>query len=301
MADLSPPAPFGHLLTAMATAFFEDGSVDVQGTAKIARHLVNSGNDGVVVSGTTGESPTTSVKEDQAILAAVISEVGADAKVVAGVGTNSTSHSVELAHQARELGADGVLLVTPYYNKPSVAGVLKHFAEVSAAGALPVMLYDVPGRTGLPIAPEVYREAATWQHVVAVKDATGNYATVERLTRETQLAVYSGDDANILAWLAFGACGLVSVAAHAVSRQLKTLMQQFWAGDHQAALETYRNIKPAFDAIMGVSNYGATTAKGSLQLLGVLNNRYVRGPLASLDDHEYSALADGLKAAGVLA
>src|SRR5919206_773445 len=148
----APAAPFGHVLTAMATAFHADGSVDLEGTARIATHLVEHGHDGVVVSGTTGESPTTTVEEDGAILAAVKDAVGDRATVVAGVGTNSTAHSVELAQQAAKIGADGLLLVTPYYNKPSQAGVLEHFRHVVEAGELPTMLYDVPGRTGTKIA-----------------------------------------------------------------------------------------------------------------------------------------------------
>ena len=141
-------APFGRVLTAMATAFHDDGSVDLDGTAAIARHLVDHGHDGVVVSGTTGESPTTTVPEDGEILAAVVDAVGDRATVVAGVGTNSTAHSLELAQQAEKIGADGLLLVTPYYNKPGQAGVLHHFRTVAEATGVPVMLYDVPGRTG---------------------------------------------------------------------------------------------------------------------------------------------------------
>ncbi len=152
----APQAPFGRVLTAMATAFHDDGSVDLDGTARIAAHLVDHGHDGVVVSGTTGESPTTSVPEDGELLRAVMDAVGDRATVVAGVGTNATAHSVELARQAEKLGADGVLLVTPYYNKPSQAGVLQHFRQVVGSTALPVMLYDVPGRTGTTIAPDTY-------------------------------------------------------------------------------------------------------------------------------------------------
>src|SRR3954464_11799198 len=172
----SPSAPFGRLLTAMATAFKDDGSVDLQGTARIAQHLVDHGHDGVVVSGTTGESPTTSVAEDGAILTAVKEAVGAHATVVAGVGTTSTAHSVELAEQAAKAGADGLLLVTPYYNKPSPAGVLHHFTAVAAARDGPVMLYEVPGRTGTQIALETYEAAIRLDSVVAVKDAVGDFA-----------------------------------------------------------------------------------------------------------------------------
>src|SRR4051812_48642931 len=168
---MSINVPFGRLLTAMATAFHEDGSVDLDGTARVAAHLVDHGNDGVVVSGTTGESPTTSVEENGQILRAVVEAIGDRATVVAGVGTNSTSHSVELAGQAQKIGADGVLVVTPYYNKPPQEGVLAHFRAVAGASDLPVMLYDIPGRSGIAIAPDTYRRVAEHDRVVAVKDA----------------------------------------------------------------------------------------------------------------------------------
>ena len=155
-----PEAPFGRLLTAMATPFREDGSVDLDGVAKVAEHLVAHGHDGIVVSGTTGESPTTTTQEDGEILAAVKDAVGDRAKIVAGVGTNSTATSVELAEQAAKVGADGILLVTPYYNKPAQAGVLAHFRTVLDAAGLPAMLYDVPGRTGTQIGMEVYEALA---------------------------------------------------------------------------------------------------------------------------------------------
>src|SRR5919206_2227566 len=155
-----PPAPFGRVLTAMVTAFHDDGSVDLEGTARVAEHLADHGHDGVVVSGTGGESPTTSTEEDGRILRAVVEAVGDRATVIAGVGTNNTAHSVELAEQAQKLGADGLLIVTPYYNKPTQDGVLAHFRAVASASDLPVMLYDIPGRTGIAIAPETYRRIA---------------------------------------------------------------------------------------------------------------------------------------------
>ncbi len=295
-----PAAPFGRVLTAMATAFHEDGSLDLDGTARIAAHLVDHGHDGVVVSGTTGESPTTSVAEDGQILAAVKDAVGGRASVVAGVGTNATAHSVELARQAEKLGADGLLLVTPYYNKPGQAGVLHHFREVVGATDVPVMLYDVPGRTGTQIALETYETLRGLPSVVAVKDAVGDLRRGVRLT-QLGYAVYSGDDAANLGWLAHGACGFVSVVGHAVGDDLRAMVDAYEADDPARALAVYTRMLPAIDAIMGVANYGATTAKAALQLLGVLDNRAVRGPLVALDDDEVAALRTGLVAAGVLA
>jgi 4-hydroxy-tetrahydrodipicolinate synthase len=295
----SPSAPFGRVLTAMATAFKDDGAVDLEGTARIARHLVDHGHDGVVVSGTTGESPTTTVPEDGEILAAVKDAVGDRATVVAGVGTNSTAHSLELALQAEKVGVDGLLLVTPYYNKPGQAGILHHFRTVAEATGVPVMLYDVPGRTGMQISLETYAAAKELDTVVAVKDAVGDFARGVRL-QQMGYAVYSGDDINNLGWLAHGAAGFVSVVGHVAGDETRAMLEAFDRGDHAEALAIFTRLLPAIDAVMGVANYGATTAKAGLQLLGVLDNRNVRGPLVPLDDNEVAALRVGLEAAGLL-
>ena len=287
------------MLTAMATPFAADGSLDLDGVQKVARHLVDHGHDGLVVSGTTGESPTTLKEEDGEILAAVREAVGPEIKLVAGVGTNDTVTSTFLARQARERGADGVLLVSPYSNKPGQRGMLHHFRQVVDAAQLPVMMYDVPGRTGSTIALESYEEMSGWDEVVAVKDATGDIARTAKLVR-LGYAVYSGDDANTLGYLAHGACGLVSVVGHAAGKEIASMIDTFLSGDHAGALETYQRLTPAFEAVMGVPNYGATTAKASLQLLGVLDNRHVRSPLVALDDDEVAALRAGLTAAGLL-
>ena len=283
----------------MATAFKDDGSVDLDGTARIAAHLVEHGHDGVVVSGTTGESPTTSVAEDGQILAAVKDAVGDRAKVIAGVGTNATAHSVELARQAEKIGADGLLLVTPYYSKPSQAGVLHHFRQVVEASNVPVMLYDVPGRTGMAIALETYARAIEWDGMVAVKDAVGDYARGVKIM-QLGYALYSGDDVSTLGWLAHGASGVVSVVGHVAGDEIAGMIDSFLAGDHTGALATYTRLLPAFDAVMGVPNYGATTAKAALQLVGVLDNRNVRSPLVQLDDDEVAALRSGLQASGLI-
>ncbi len=295
----APVAPFGRMLTAMATPFHADGSLDLDGVQRVAKHLLAHGHDGLVVSGTTGESPTTTTDEDGEVLAAVRDAVGPDVPLVAGVGTNDTRTSLVLATQAREKGADGVLLVSPYYNKPGQRGILEHFRQVVDAAELPVMLYDVPGRTGSTIALETYEEALRWEQVVAVKDAVGDMPRAARLA-QMGYAVYSGDDVNTLGFLAHGACGLVSVVGHVAGREIASMIESFLGGDHAAALTTYQRLLPAFEAVMGVANYGATTAKGGLQLLGVLDNRRVRSPLVPLDDEELAALRTGLEAAGLL-
>lgn len=296
---MSSNVPFGRLLTAMATAFHDDGSVDLEGTAAIAAHLVDHGNDGVVVSGTTGEGPTTTVPEDGEILRAVQDAVGGRAKVIAGVGTNATAHSVELARQAEKIGVDGVLLVTPYYNKPGQVGLRHHFTSVVEATDLPVMLYDVPGRTATLIELDTYEAMRRYDHVVSVKEASGLIPRTAQLV-DMGYAVYSGDDVATLGYLAYGGVGLVSVVAHAAGDQLAAMIDAWVRGDLAEALRIHTSLVPAFDAVMGVPNYGATTAKAALELLGVLDNRRVRGPLVALDDDEVAALRSGLTAAGLL-
>jgi 4-hydroxy-tetrahydrodipicolinate synthase len=277
------PAPFGRVLTAMVTAFTDDGSVDLDGTARVAVHLVENGHDGVVVSGTTGEAPTTTVEEDGRILRAVVEAVGDRVQVVAGVGTNHTAHSIELAEQAAKAGADGVLLVTPYYNKPTQEGVAAHFEAVASVSDLPVMLYDIPGRTGVRITEETYRRVAEHEHIVAVKDAVGDLFRGVRIMRETGLAFYSGDDLMNLAWLTHGAAGLVSVVGHVAGNEYAAMVRAVETGDLGEALATYRRVAPVVDAIMNQAP-GAMMAKAAMQLAGVLDNRNMRLPLVPAGD-----------------
>jgi len=295
-----PAAPFGRVLTAMVTPFTSDGSVDLDAAQAVANHLADHGHDGLVLSGTTGESPTTSVAEDGDLLRAVIEAVGDRVRVVAGVGTNSTAHSLELTEQADKLGAAGVMVVTPYYSKPSQPGVLAHFRAVAQATDLPVMLYDVPGRTGLRIGWSTYQEAAGIDNVVAVKEAVGDLVQGVRLIRDLGFAVYSGDDAHNLGWLAHGACGVISVVGHVAGDEHAALVRAVDAGDLDTAQQVFHQLVPAIAALMGVGNYGATTAKAALQLVGVLDNRRVRLPLVELDDLEVEALRAGLAAARLL-
>ncbi|UDY25067.1 4-hydroxy-tetrahydrodipicolinate synthase [Nocardioides sp. Kera G14] len=295
----STTGPFGTVLTAMATAFHDDGSLDLEATKRIARHLIDHGHDGLVVSGTTGESPTTTIEEDGQIFQAVREAVGPDVKLIAGIGTNDTKTTLELAAQAEANGADGLLLVTPYYSKPGQAGLLHHFKQVADATTAPIMLYDIPGRTGTKVGPDVYREMATWGRIVAVKDAAGDPTQAVFLT-ELGYTVYSGDDPLTLGFLAYGAVGVVSVVGHAAGNEIRAMIQAFRSGDVATAQKINAQLQPAFAAIMGAPNYGATTAKAALQLLGVLENRNVRSPLVPLDDDEYAALRTGLTAAGLL-
>jgi len=295
-----PPAPFGRVLTAMVTPFHEDGTVDLEGAAAVAEHLVAHGHDGVVVSGTTGESPTTSTDEDGAILRAVVEAVGERATVVAGVGTNNTAHSVELAEQAEKLGADGVLVVTPYYNKPTQPGICAHFEAVAGASGLPVMLYDIPGRTGVAIAEETYQRVARHDRIVAVKDAVGDLFRGARIMRDTGLAFYSGDDVQNLGWLTHGACGIVSVVGHVAGDRYAAMVEAVDRGDLTSALATYRELIPVVEAVMTTAQ-GAMTAKAALELMGVLRSRTVRLPLVPADEQLVAHLRTVLDAAGLLA
>jgi 4-hydroxy-tetrahydrodipicolinate synthase len=298
-SGMLPAAPFGRVLTAMVTAFHDDGTLDLDGTARVAEHLADHGHDGVVVSGTTGESPTTSVEEDGQVLRAVLEAVGDRLTVVAGVGTNDTAHSVELATQAERLGAHGVLLVTPYYSKPTPAGVAAHFEAVASASDLPVMLYDIPGRTGVTIAAETYRRVAEHRRIVAVKDAVGDLARGVRIMAETGLAFYSGDDVLNLGWLTHGGCGVVSVVGHVAGDRYASMVAAVDRGDLDQALTIYRDLVPVVDAVMTTAQ-GAMTAKAAMELLGVLPGRQVRLPLVPADDELVAHLREVLDRAGLL-
>ena len=296
----SEAAPFGRVLTAMVTPFTVDGDLDLDAAQRVATHLVDSGNDGLVVSGTTGESPTTTVEEDGRLLAAVIEAVGDRATVVAGSGTNDTYHSLELARQARKAGADGLLIVNPYYSKPPQAGIIAHVEAIAQAGEeLPVMLYDHPGRTGVQLSEDTYFRLRENPLIVAVKDAVGDFERGAWLMRETGIKFYSGDDALTLGWLAYGASGMVSVAAHAGTQPWVELLAAFDAGDIATARAINSRLLPVVRAMMTVTQ-GAITAKAVMQILGVIDNRTMRLPIPSATEEEVAMLRDALGAAGLL-
>jgi 4-hydroxy-tetrahydrodipicolinate synthase len=293
------PAPFGRVLTAMVTAFTDDGSVDLDATARVAVHLADNGHDGVVVSGTTGEAPTTTVEEDGQILRAVVEAVGDRVTVVAGVGTNHTAHSVELAEQAAKSGADGVLLVTPYYNKPTQEGIAAHFETVADASELPVMLYDIPGRSCVAIAEDTYRRVAEHERIVAVKDAVGDLSRGVRIMDETGLVFYSGDDVMNLGWLTHGGAGVVSVVGHVAGNEYAAMVRAVETGDLGEALAIYRRVAPLVDAIMNRAP-GAMMAKAAMQLAGVLDNRNMRLPLVAAGDDLVETLRAAMRDLGML-
>lgn len=306
MPDTSPaPArsagrPFGAVLTAMCTPFTADGSaVDLDAAQRLAEHLVDTGHDGIVVNGTTGESPTTTDDEKVAVVRAVVQAVGDRAHVVAGAGTNDTAHSVELARAAEKAGADGLLVVTPYYNKPPQEGLYRHFTTVADATALPVMLYDIPGRTATPIATETLLRLADHDRVVAVKDAKGDLFASAQVMAATDLVYYSGDDVLNLAHLTQGAVGVVSVVGHVAGRQYAEMVRAVDAGDLTAALAVHHRLLPVVEAIM-TRTQGAIMVKAAMQLAGVIPTRTVRLPLVEATDDQVAQLRGDLDKAGVL-
>ncbi|MGX1486035.1 4-hydroxy-tetrahydrodipicolinate synthase [Streptomyces griseus] len=234
MAPISTPqTPFGRVLTAMVTPFTADGALDLDGAQRLATHLVDAGNDGLVVNGTTGESPTTSDAEKDQLVRAVLEAVGDRAHVVAGVGTNDTRHSIELARTAERSGAHGLLAVTPYYNKPPQEGLLRHFGAIADSTGLPVMLYDIPGRSGVPIDTETLVRLAEHPRIVANKDAKGDLGRSSWAIAQSGLAWYSGDDMLNLPLLSVGAVGFVSVVGHVVTPELRALIEAHLGGDVQ--------------------------------------------------------------------
>jgi 4-hydroxy-tetrahydrodipicolinate synthase len=291
-------APFGRVLTAMVTPFTADGGLDLDGAQRLATHLVDQGNDGLVISGTTGESPTTSDDEQEALVRAVIEAVGDRAQVVAGVGTFDTAHTIELAKHAEKAGANGLLVVTPYYSKPPQAGLLRHFTAVADSTGLPAMLYDIPARTGTAIATDTLIRLAEHPQIVAVKDAKADLYATTAVLAATDLAFYSGDDALNLPLLAIGAVGVVSVVAHACTPSYVAMVRAVDAGDLAEARRINEAVLPAVRGIM-TRTQGAIAAKAALQLLGVLQHRTTRPPLVDATDEEISILRTDLKAAGL--
>lgn len=283
----------------MVTPFTDDGAVDLDAVQELANHLVDLGNDGIVVSGTTGESPTTTGDEDGRTLSAVLEAVGDRATVVAGVGTNDTRHTVELTEQAVRLGAHGLLLVTPYYNKPPQAGIIANVdAVVGAAGDTPIMLYDIVGRTATQIAEETFLELQSRPSVLAIKDASGDIARGSRLRSSTRFALYSGDDSLNLAWLTIGGAGVVSVVGHIGASLIKGMVEAVDAGDLKRAHSLDSQLLPLIAAIMGQTQ-GAIAVKEALRIQGVLSNAKVRLPLTPATDAQVEVIANALKEAGL--
>jgi 4-hydroxy-tetrahydrodipicolinate synthase len=292
------PRPFGRLLTAMVTPFAPDGSLDVLGAQKLAAYLVDEQrNDALVISGTGGESPTTTDAEKETLIHAVVEAVGDRAKVVAGVGTNNTAHTVELARAAEKAGAHGLLVVTPYYNKPPQSGLLRHFTTVADAVGVPILLYDIPHRAGVPIATETLVRAAQHPNIVGVKDAKGDLAGTSEVLSRTDLAYYSGEDAATLPWLSIGAVGVVGTSTHLTGAPTKEMIEAYERGDNARALALHRRLLPLFTGIF--------RTQGTILVKAALNTKNlpagpVRSPLVDATAAELDQLRQDAAAAGIV-
>ncbi|HKU12362.1 MAG TPA: 4-hydroxy-tetrahydrodipicolinate synthase [Sinomonas sp.] len=289
-------APFGELVVAMVTPFAEDGRVDFDGVLALADFLVNDGCDGLVVCGTAGESSTVSDREKEALFRLVKGSAGNRAKVIAGTGSNDTAHSAQLARVAASAGADGQMVVAPYFTRPTQDGIFHHFSHVAAATDVPVMVYDVPARAGIAIDTETIMRLADNPKIVALKDAKADFAAAVEVMTRTDLAVYAGDDALSLPWLAAGATGLVSVSAHAGPRRFRELIEAVNGSDLPRARRIQRDLAPLIDAVMGRMP-GAVAAKQVLKRRGILPSSTVRLPLVEPTEAAAAELFDDIVAA----
>lgn len=295
-ADTRPARPLGAVGTAMVTPLTADASaVDYDAAQRLAVHITAHGNDMVVVSGTTGEAPTLADGEKLELARCVMDAVGEDVTIVAGVGTYDTAHSIELARAHAELGVDGLLVVCPYYSKPSQAGVVAHCTAVADATDLPVMLYDIPGRAGVPIGRESLLRLGEHERIVAIKDAKGDLLEATAVMASTDLAFYSGEDALNLPWLTIGASGIVSVVGQVAGELERQMVDAVDRSDLPAALDAHRRLAPLVEAIMSHMP-GAVSAKAALALQGVLPHAAMRGPHLPADADQLRALAEVLDA-----
>lgn len=294
---MTPAPPFGRLLTAMVTPFTDEGKVDYDGAAALATYLVDElGNDGLVISGTTGESPTTTDAEKSELLRVVVEAVGDRCAVLAGVGTFNTEHTGALAAAAARDGAAGLLVVTPYYSRPPQSGLLMHFTAVAEASELPIMLYDIPHRAGVPIATDTMLRLAEHPRIVAVKDAKGDLQASAAVLAATDLAYYSGDDAMTLPLLSIGAVGVVGTSTHFSAVGMRSLIEAYLAGDVAGALAWHRKLLPIFTGVFATQ--GCIMVKAGLRLQGY-GNGLLRSPMPTATEAEIAGLIVALEAAGL--
>lgn len=293
----TPAAPFGVMLSAMVSPFTADGALDIDGSQALATHLVDRlGHDGLVINGTTGESPTKTDAEDIAILRAVLEAVGDRATIIAGVGTNDTAHSIEAARAAEKAGAHGVMAVTPYYNRPPQAGLVRHFHAVADATDLPMITYDIPKRTGTAIELDTMKRIAEHPRIIANKDAKGDLDFAQWGMAETGLAWYSGDDILNLPLLAVGAAGMISVVGHVVGDRLKAMAEALAAGDPARAAQINRALLPVYTGMFRTQ--GVILTKAALTIQG-LPAGPVRLPLVDATEEQVAQLRRDLAAGGV--
>jgi 4-hydroxy-tetrahydrodipicolinate synthase len=290
-------APFGQLVTAMITPMTPGGDVDYDGAARLADYLVTDmRNDGLVVNGTTGEAPTTTDAEKKQLLRVVLEAVAGRASVLAGVGTNVTAHTIELAKQAEQTGVHGLLVVTPYYSKPPQPALAAHFTAVADATELPVLIYDIPGRTGAAVATETLVALAAHPRIVGVKDAKDDPAATSFVLAETDLVYYCGTDMLNLPWLALGAVGFISVVGHVVGDRLHEMIDAYGSGDVDRARALHYALLPVYTGLF--RNQGAVMTKAALDLMGQPGGA-VRAPLLAATEAERDRLCTDLAEGGV--
>jgi 4-hydroxy-tetrahydrodipicolinate synthase len=280
----------------MVTPFDADGALDLKRAQELAKHLVELGNDGLVVNGTTGECPTTTDAEKSDLIRAVVEAVGDYATVVSGAGTYDTAHSVRLVQEAEKAGAHGVLVVTPYYSRPSQAGLYAHFTTVADATGLPVMLYDIPPRSMVPIEVDTLLRLAEHPRILAVKDAKGDLLAGSEVIANTHLAYYSGDDGLNLPWLSVGAAGVVSVVGHVVAGRIRAMLDAYEEGDTSTARTNHRGMLPVYRAFARVG--GVAFGKAALRLRG-FDVGDPRLPIVAATEEQVTAIAADLAQAGV--
>lgn len=285
---------FGQVLTAMVTPFTHDGEVDYDATRKLVNHLIRTGTDALVVTGTTGESPTLSLEEKVAIWRCVIDTVNGRIPVIAGTGTNSTKESIELTKIAEKEGVDGVMLVTPYYNKPSQQGMFEHFKAIAESTTLPIMLYNIPGRSVVNLEVDTIVELAKIDNIVSIKEASGNLNAMSEIIERTpdSFTLYSGDDALTLPVLSIGGTGIVSVASHIVGNDMKEMIQAFFNGEVKKAADIHRQLLPIFNSLFIAPN--PTPVKEALAMLG-MSVGSVRLPLVPLTKNEKIVLQKSIQ------
>jgi 4-hydroxy-tetrahydrodipicolinate synthase len=292
-------ARFGAVVTAMVTPFRRDHTLDLEGARALAEHLLEHGTDSIVVAGSTGESPTLSHREKLDLFRAVIEATGDAGSVICGTGTYNTAETIDLSREAQELGADGLLVVTPYYSKPPQRGLLEHFTQVASAVDLPVIAYNIPGRTGIRIEHDTLLQMAEVPNIVAVKDSTGDFQAISKLISEApaDFEVYSGDDWATFGYLCLGAVGVVSVAAHVVGDRIHHLTDLVLSGDIPAARKVHEELSPLFNALFITTN--PIPVKTALDVLG-LPAGPPRLPLVPATAEERARIEKALSDAGLL-
>ena len=277
-------------MTAMVTPFDERGDIDYPATKTLINHLLANGTDALVVAGTTGESPTLTAQEKVELFKFTVETVAGRAPVIAGTGTNSTRESIDLTVQAEQAGVDGIMLVVPYYNKPCQEGLYQHFKTIAQTTTLPVMLYNIPGRSAVNMLPEtIIRLASDVSNITSVKEASGDLDAVATIIEHTgdDFFVYTGDDASTLPVLSIGGTGIVSVSAHIIGNEMQEMIQQFKAGNTAQAAKIFRGLLPIMKAMFASPN--PTPTKAALNLLGVPVGG-VRLPMIALPEDEVAAL-----------